>query len=73
MYARIHEGVVAEICVPVEGFTIDQCFHPSLVDKMVSCGSDVQSGWTYNEETGEFTAPQEHTETTPTPTPTQGA
>jgi hypothetical protein len=58
MYARIHNGAVVEICVPIEGFTIEQCFHPDLVDKMVSCLPEVQAGWTYNEETGEFTAPQ---------------
>lgn len=57
-YARIQNNVVVEICVPIEGFTIDQCFHPSLVDQMVFCESEVQQGWTYNAETGEFTAPQ---------------
>jgi len=55
MYARIHNGVVAEICVPVEGFTIEQCFHPTLVDQMVPCTPDVQMGWSY--ENGVFTAP----------------
>jgi len=58
MYARIHEGHVIEICVPIAGFTIEQCFHPTLVDQMIPCGSDVQPGWTYNKETGEFTAPE---------------
>ena len=47
MYARIHEGHVVEICVPVQGFTIEQCFHPTLIDQMIPCGSDVQVGWTY--------------------------
>jgi hypothetical protein len=59
-YARIHENKVVEICIPVEGFSIEQCFHVDLVDKMVACSSEVQQGWTYNAETGEFTAPQEH-------------
>ena len=58
MYARIHNGVVAEICVPIAGFTIEQCFHPDLVDKMVPCPAEVQAGWSYNAETGEFTATQ---------------
>lgn len=55
MYARIHEGHVVEICVPIAGFTIEQCFHPTLVDQMIPCGSDVQAGWTY--ANGVFTAP----------------
>lgn len=56
MYARIHDNIVIEICVPIEGFTIEQCYHPDLLDKMVYCGSDVQQGWIY--ENGVFTAPQ---------------
>jgi len=59
MYARIHENHVVEICVPIAGFTIEQCFHIDLVDKMVPCPAEVQAGWSYNAETGEFTAPQE--------------
>ena len=47
MYARIHNGVVVEICIPIQGFTIEQCFHPTLVDKMIPCGTDVKVGWTY--------------------------
>jgi hypothetical protein len=55
-YARIHEGKVVEICVPIEGFTIDQCFHPSLVDKMIKCTDEVQCEWTYAD--GVFSAPE---------------
>jgi hypothetical protein len=62
-YARIHEGMVMEICVPIEGFTIEQCFHVDLVDQMVACADDVQPGWTYAD--GVFTAPQEQTTDTP--------
>ena len=54
-YARIHEGYVTEICTPIEGFTIEQCFHVSLVDQMTPCGDDVQGGWAY--ANGVFTAP----------------
>jgi hypothetical protein len=57
MYARIHNNTVVEICVPIEGFTIEQCFHPTLVDQMVPCGLDVQMGWAYAD--GVFTAPPE--------------
>jgi hypothetical protein len=60
-YARIHDGLVHEVCVPVEGFTIDQCFHSSLAEKMVICPEEVQSGWTYAD--GVFSAPTEETST----------
>lgn len=54
-YARIQHGSVAEVCDPIAGFTIDQCFHPSLVAQMVPCGDDVQAGWAYAD--GVFTDP----------------
>ena len=54
-YARIQNHVVVEICNPPIGFTIDQCFHPSLVAQMVPCGDDIQAGWAYAD--GVFTAP----------------
>jgi hypothetical protein len=56
-YARVHDGKVMEICVPIDGFTIEQCFHVSLVDTMVPCTDEVQQGWTYAD--GTFTAPTE--------------
>jgi hypothetical protein len=59
-YARVNEGKVVEICVPIEGFTIDQCFHSSIVNQLVSCPDEVQQGWTYAD--GTFTAPTETTE-----------
>lgn len=65
-YARIHEGKVAEIYVPIEGFTIAQCFHVDLVDQMRPCADDVQAGWTYAD--GVFTDPnasQEQSTDTP--------
>jgi hypothetical protein len=65
-YARIHEGTVVEICVPIEGFTIEQCFHVDLVDQMAACADNVQTGWTYAD--GVFTDPnasQEQTTDTP--------
>jgi hypothetical protein len=58
-YARIHNGFVAEICVPIEGFTIEQCFHVDLTDQMIPCADEVQLGWVY--ANGIFTAPQEQT------------
>jgi len=73
-YARIHDDVVVEICNPVPGFSIQQCFHVDLIDKMVFCGDDVQPGWFYEpatgrfSETGEFPAIEESVvEETPAP------
>jgi len=56
-YARIVENKVVEICMPIEGFTIDQCFHPNLIQQMVFCDDEVQVGWTYNDNV--FAAPIE--------------
>jgi len=67
-YARIQNGTVTEICVPIAGFAIAQCFHPDLVAQMVPCADDVQAGWTYAD--GVFTDPNAHQEqTTNTTTP----
>jgi len=60
MFARISNGVVQEIVKPIDGFSIEQCFSPQIVATLVGCSSEVQPNWTYNAETGEFTAPQEH-------------
>jgi hypothetical protein len=68
-YARIVNGKVHEICVPVEGFTIDECFHPDLVAQMVACTDDVKHGWSYAD--GVFTAPQEQTTDTTTTSPAE--
>lgn len=61
--ARIQNNVVAEILVPVEGFTIDQCFHPSIIATCEQIEDDVQLGWVKQED-GSFAAPVE-----PEPTP----
>ena len=53
-YARIEENTVVEIVEVIQGFTIEQCFHPDLVAKMVSCSNDVEAGWQYKPETGQF-------------------
>ena len=54
MYARIHNGVVLEICIPIEGFTIEQCFHPDLTDQMIPCSPEVKQGWLYDFDKCEF-------------------
>ena len=73
-YARIQNHVVVEICNPPIGFTIDQCFHPSLVAQMVPCGDDVQAGWTYIDgifADPEAVAPVEATPVDPVDEPAQ--
>jgi len=56
-YARIQGNAVVEIVKPVDGFSIQQCFHPDLLKSIVFCSDEVQSGWSYDAETGAFTAP----------------
>ena len=58
-YARIQGNTVAEIVKPVDGFSIQQCFHPDLLKIIINCPDDVQAGWSYDAETGAFTAPPE--------------
>ena len=53
-YARIHENRVVEIVKAIPGFSIEQCFHIDLVDKMAACNLEVQPGWYYKPETGQF-------------------
>jgi hypothetical protein len=56
--ARIQNNVVAEILVPVEGFTLDQCFHPSIINQCQEVEDDVQPTW-IKQEDGSFAAPEE--------------
>jgi hypothetical protein len=58
-YARIVNKKIVEICVPVEGFTIEQCFHAELVAQMVACSDDVKPNWVFDGTT--FTPPVEPT------------
>jgi hypothetical protein len=56
--ARIQNNVVAEILVPVEGFTLDQCFHPTILAACEQVEDEVQVGWVKQED-GSFAAPPE--------------
>ncbi len=56
-YARLQDNKVVEIIQPIPGFVLGQCYHPDLVKAMVGCGDEVQHGWIYDSETGQFTAP----------------
>ena len=56
--ARIQNNTVAEILAPVEGFTLDQCFHPSIINQCQEVEDEVQAGW-IKQEDGSFAAPPE--------------
>lgn len=43
--ARIIDGVVADVIVPVEGFTLNQCFHRDLLAQYVHVVEDAEPGW----------------------------
>ena len=34
-YARVNGADVIEICTPIDGFAIDQCFHPDIVVELI--------------------------------------
>ena len=55
-YARIQNDTVAEILEPVPGFTVEQCFHPSLIAMCEMVSGDVQAGW-LRQEDGSFADP----------------
>jgi hypothetical protein len=69
-YARIQNGIVAELFTPPAGVPIAACFHPALT--WVECDSTpgVAVGWTAAETSGawSFAAP-----VVPAPTPAQQA
>lgn len=48
--ARITDGVVGDVIVPLEGFTIEECFHPDVLAQYVTVSGDVQPGWIVTEE-----------------------
>lgn len=54
-YARVNGTDVVEICTPVAGFSIDQCFHPDIVAQLVPCADNVTVEWTYVD--GKFVDP----------------
>lgn len=48
--ARIQNGVVAEIMIPIDGFALEECFHPSILAQCVSVEDDVEAGWVVSED-----------------------
>jgi len=54
--ARITDGVIGDVIVPLDGFTIEECFHPDVLAQYVAVDGDVQPGWIVTEDG--FTAPE---------------
>lgn len=54
--ARIIDGVVNTVIVPIDGFTIEDCFHPDVLALYVTVADDVQPGWILTEDG--FAAPE---------------
>lgn len=56
--AKIVNNVVVEIFKPVEGFSLEDCFHPLILKDTVYIPDDVQVNWVRLED-GTFEAPAE--------------
>jgi hypothetical protein len=48
--ARITDGIVGDVIVPVDGFRIEECFHPDVLALYVTVDGDVQPGWIVTED-----------------------
>lgn len=48
--ARITDGVVGDVIVPIEGFSIEECFHPDVLAQYTTVADDVQPGWIVTED-----------------------
>ena len=48
--ARIVDGIVFEILIPAEGFSLAQCYHPAIVADCVFVDDSVQVGDAYSVE-----------------------
>lgn len=49
-FARIIDGVVTDFIAPLEGFTIEQCFHPDILAMYTPVDGAVQTGWVVTED-----------------------
>lgn len=49
-FARIIDGVVSDFIAPLEGFTIEQCFHPDILEMYIQVDDEVQTGWVVTED-----------------------
>jgi hypothetical protein len=48
LYARVQDGVVAELFTPPDGVSIASCFVASIAAMFVAAPDGVQQGWTYD-------------------------
>lgn len=56
LYARIYNGVVAEITNLPDGITPADAFHPGIATAFIECTEVVQEGWAY--DGASFAAPE---------------
>lgn len=56
MKARIVNDTVVEILTAVNGHSIEECFHPTLLAQCEDVSDEVQVGWVRQED-GSFAAP----------------
>lgn len=54
--ARIENNIIMEVLTPMAGFSVEQCFHPSLIAACEQVDDLAQYGWVRQED-GSFAAP----------------
>ncbi len=54
-FARVVDGIVAEIATIPDGLSITDCFHADIAATFVPCDTSIQQGYTYSGK--KFTAP----------------
>ncbi len=68
--ARINDGIVDDVIVSLDGFTIEECFHPDVLALYVTVADDVQPGWVLTEDgIVDPDAPEPEPEAEPEPEP----
>ena len=56
-HARIVNNTVVDFFDVPNGFSIEDCFHPDLINHFYPCNGDVEHGWLHDPTTGNFTKP----------------
>ena len=49
MKARIEDNIVVEIFRPIPGFSLQECYHPSILEGLIEVG-DLQVGDVYSSQ-----------------------
>lgn len=67
MMVRVKNGIVVEI-IPEYALPVDKWYGDDFAKECVDAPEEVEQGWIYNAETGEFSAPTaaEDSDTEPT-------